>query len=110
MSVMNPFRKNGATSYQTVSTTPTTATQPSTGSIQGMLATWIGSIPCYLEYGASAGSSGLTATIPTSSTPGSMPILPNTAPSLTVPPNCYVSAMTSAASGGILMLTPGDGF
>jgi hypothetical protein len=109
MSVMNPFRKNGPTSVVAISTAASAAIQPSTGNIQGLLATWVGSLPCYIEYSSTIGSSNIAATVPTTSTPGSMPILPNTAPSFTVPPNCWISAISSAGTG-LLYLTEGDGF
>ena len=108
MSFMNPFRPQAAgTESVAVSTTPLTAFQVSSaGNFYNMMATWIGSIPCYVEFS----TTGVTATLPSSSAKGSFPLLPNVQQSLTVPPNCYVSAITSAAAGGTLLLTPGDGF
>ena len=105
MSFMNAFRKSGVTSSVAVTTTGSAAIQPSTGSAQCMMAAYFGSTaPCFIEIGTTA----VIATVPTTSTPGSMPLIANTQRVFTIPPNGYVSVVASSA-GGTFYMTPGDG-
>jgi hypothetical protein len=81
--------------------------QPSTGgNIQGMLVTNLSTLDAYVVFS----STGIAAVAPTTAVPaiGHTPVLQRTSQIFTVPPNCYVSAITSAGQAN-LAVTPGFG-
>jgi hypothetical protein len=71
-----------------------------------MLVTNLSTLDAYVVFS----STGIAAVAPTTAIPaiGHTPVLQRTSRIFTVPPNCYVSAITSAGQAN-LAVTPGFG-
>ena len=88
-----------------VTTAPSTGQQPSSGDIQGVMLTNIGSVVTHVAIGAS----DVSVTIPTTTAAANgFPLMPNTAQTFSVRPDFYISAVTSAGTA-TLSVTPGYG-
>lgn len=77
--------------------------QPSSGGMQDVELTNPSTVDCYYTVGK---SSGITATLPTSAVPGSNVILQRTSKQFGVPPNFFISTITSAGEAD-LVIQPG---
>lgn len=86
------------------STGGSVAVQASTGSIDGVLVSVQGTVGCYMSVGVSTA----TATIPTTTTAGGMFLSGGTLKGFRVPPNAWLSFMTSAGTVPVFV-TPGKG-
>ena len=104
--MLEAFQPQGNTILIAGTTTASVAVQPSTGSIIGCR---ISNIATGVTYIAVSPSSGISAVIPTTSTPANgFPLLPNSAETFNVAPNFWLSAITSAGTAQIFA-TPGFG-
>lgn len=101
MSFTSPFQPQGNTLI--VASTAASATagvQVSTGAMQGVRLVNLSTLDAYVSV---ASSSSATASLPTTASPstGSMPLLQRTERVLTVGPNFWLSAITSAGQANI---------
>jgi len=86
-------------------TTAAPGTLCSTGDVQGMQLSNASTVPIYVALGA---SSTVQAAAPTSAAPAKgMCILPDRFHNIYVPPDNYISAITTASTGANLWGTPG---
>lgn len=103
--MLQAYMPQGNTSLVAVTTTASTGYQPTSGNIQGARIANIGSVPVYVAFSNVA---TITAAIPTTATPGNgIPILPNSAETMALWPNFYLSAISTGASQ--LFISPGIG-
>lgn len=101
---LDTFLPQGNSQLISATTTASVGLQISSGNIQGVRIRT--SALAYVAFG----SSTVTALAPTTSTPANGIWLNSAAvEKFTVPPNCYVSFITSAAAGALCTITPGFG-
>lgn len=104
---LNAFQPQGQTLILASTLASATTVQPSTaGGIQGMMVTNLSTLDAYVVFS----TTGIAAVAPTTAVPavGHMAILQRETYIFTTPPNCYVSAITTAGQAN-LALTPGFG-
>lgn len=104
---LNAFQIQGGTLIvASTAASATAAVQPSTaGNIQGAFIQNLSTNDAYIAIGASTA----TAVVPTTAgSSGSFPLLQRTSKALTVPPNFWISAITTAGQANI-SVTPGFG-
>jgi len=104
---LDAFRPQGQTLLLASTQASATTVQPSSdGSIQGLMIQNLSTSDAYVCIS----STGIAASVPTTATPstGHMPVMQRMVYIVTTPPNCYVSAITSAGQAN-LALTPGFG-
>jgi hypothetical protein len=104
---LNAFQPQGPTLILPSTLSAATTMQPSTsGNIQGLMVTNLSTNDAYAVFS----TTGLAAVAPTTAVPaiGHTPILQRATYYFTVPPNCFVSAITTAGQAN-LALTPGFG-
>lgn len=101
-----PFQIQGGTLIvASTAASATAAQQVATGSIQGAFLQNLSTVDAYVSIGASTA----TAAAPTTaSSTGSFPLMQRTGRSLTVPPNFFISAITTGGQANI-SVTPGFG-
>ena len=104
------FQPQGNTLILASTAASATTVQPSSASsIQGLRA--VNTSTSVTAYATVSASSATVATLPTTVTPSTgtgFPLLPSQTEIFSVPPNCWVSAITSAGQAN-LALTPGVG-
>lgn len=102
---LSTFQPQGNTALVLATTTASAPQQPSTGSIQGLLLTNQSTNDAWVAFGVSTA----TAVLPTTSTPSAgMPLLQRSQATFGVPPNVWLSAITTAGTAAIYA-TPGFG-
>lgn len=98
---LSAFQPQGGTLIiASTAASATTATQVSSaGGIQGA---WLVNLSTNDAYVAISASSAVAAAVPTTaSSTGSFPLLQRTDEKLTVPPNCWLSAITTAGQANL---------
>lgn len=104
---LDAFRPQGLTQLISVTTTPSTAVQLSSPTMGCRIQTE-GQV--HFAFGSSAGSSVMTAAVPSTSTPANgIPILANSAEVFNIGPNAYISVVSTAPGPTNVRLTPGYG-
>jgi hypothetical protein len=100
----SPF--NGTLILASTAASAVTVQPTTSGGMQGLSITNMSTLDAYIAIG---GSSSIVAAAPTTaSSTGSFPLMQRSTRTITVPPNCWVSAITTAGQAN-LALTPGSG-
>jgi hypothetical protein len=102
---LDAFLPQGNSQLISATTTPSAAIQASTGGIQGVRIR-----SSAVAFVSISKTSSDTVSIPTTSTPANgIPLIATVFEKFSVPPNAWLSFMTSGASGALIYVTPGIG-
>lgn len=101
---LDSFLPQGNTTIIASTAASATAAQQFTGGIQGARLVNLSTVDAYLAFGASTA----TAAAPSTAGAASFPLMQRTEKVISLPPNFWVSAITTAGQANIA-LTPGIG-
>lgn len=102
---LDAFLPQGNSQLISATTTPSAAIQVSTGSHQGVRIR-----TSAVAYFSVSSSSSVTVSMPSTGTPANgIPLNAGAQEKFSIPPNGWLSFMTSASAGALIYVTPGAG-